>query len=48
MHTILHQVFKLERKRFKQLHDRIIASGVKHVGKVTTSYVFKREQWTSE
>jgi CRISPR/Cas system-associated endonuclease/helicase Cas3 len=48
MHTILHQVFKLERKTFKQLLDKVIAFGVKHGGKVTTSFVFKREQWTLE
>jgi hypothetical protein len=48
MHTILHQIFKLERKPFKQLLDKIIAFGVKHTGKVTTSFVSKREQWTLE
>jgi len=48
MHTILHQVFKLERKPFKQRPDRIIAFGIKHTGKVTTSSISKREQWTLE
>jgi hypothetical protein len=48
MHTILHQLFKLERKPFKQLLDKIIAFGVKHTGKVTTSFDSKRKCWTLE
>lgn len=48
MHTILHQLFKFERKCFKQLLNKIIAFGVKHIGKVITSSVLKKEQWTLE